>query len=242
MTVAQRNKGFTLIELLVVIAIIALLIGILLPALGQARLAGRKTVDLANQKQLNTAAASYASEIKDKIPSFTVLGGQADPAYYGSIMPDDPSSGLVAGDLRAQAQGGSDLAAASAQAIYILRKRGDRSDIAVIDNWIPHVLYSHLVLQDYLASRLPEKLVVSPQDRNRLAWQADPRAFDRGDITPAPGGESAPGTNPGKRWPYSSSYEFAPASYSPDRGDAPNYSTVTQGAQHNTYGITNAAR
>ncbi len=239
MLAESRKKAFTLIELLVVIAIIALLIGILLPALGQARLAGRKAVDLANQKQMATATSSYASEVRDGMNAFTVQAGR-DAAYYNQVMPDDPSVGLNAADLRAQAAGGTDLAAASAQAVYILRKRGDRTDIQAIDSWIPHVLYTHLVLQDYLASRLPERLVVSPQDKVRLAWQADPKAFDRGEILPAPSG--APGTNEGKRWPYSSSYEYVPASYSPDRGDAPNFSTVTQAGQHRMYQITNAAR
>ena len=136
MLAERRNKAFTLIELLVVIAIIALLIGILLPALGQARLAGRKAVDLANQKQLATATSSYASEVRDGMNAFTVQAGQS-AAYYAQTMPDDPATGIVAADLRAQAAAGSDLAAASAQAIYILRKRGDRSDIQVIDSWIP---------------------------------------------------------------------------------------------------------
>jgi prepilin-type N-terminal cleavage/methylation domain-containing protein/prepilin-type processing-associated H-X9-DG protein len=61
----KTRAGFTLIELLVVIAIIALLIGILLPALGKARSAGRTAVCLSSQKQMATALASYFGENDD---------------------------------------------------------------------------------------------------------------------------------------------------------------------------------
>jgi prepilin-type N-terminal cleavage/methylation domain-containing protein len=54
-----RSKGFTLIELLVVIAIIALLIGILLPALGNARLLGYQAVSLSNVRQIMVAQLQY---------------------------------------------------------------------------------------------------------------------------------------------------------------------------------------
>ncbi len=69
MNSTTRTRGFTLIELLVVIAIIALLVGILLPALGAARAAARSTVSMSNLRQLGTVIHTYALEHKDSFPN-----------------------------------------------------------------------------------------------------------------------------------------------------------------------------
>ena len=71
-TRVQRH-GFTLIELLVVISIIALLIGILLPALGAARQTARQTQDLSNMRQWVIANVTWAVDNKSLLP----VGGSA---------------------------------------------------------------------------------------------------------------------------------------------------------------------
>lgn len=69
-----RRAGFTLIELLVVVAVIAILIGILLPALGRARASGWSVKDLALQKQLVTGLIAYATSNNNYIPGLNTSG------------------------------------------------------------------------------------------------------------------------------------------------------------------------
>ncbi len=65
---ARGVGAFTLIELLVVIAIIALLIGILLPALGRARDQAKTMLSLNNVRQLTVALTTYAGDYEGKFP------------------------------------------------------------------------------------------------------------------------------------------------------------------------------
>lgn len=64
-------SGFTLIELLVSISIIALLIAILLPALGQARETARQVTCLSQFRQHGIAVHAYASDNKGRLPIST---------------------------------------------------------------------------------------------------------------------------------------------------------------------------
>jgi prepilin-type N-terminal cleavage/methylation domain-containing protein/prepilin-type processing-associated H-X9-DG protein len=68
MRTKTNREGFTLIELLIVIAIIALLIGILLPALGKARESARGLICMSNLRGNTTALLLYSNDYKGSFP------------------------------------------------------------------------------------------------------------------------------------------------------------------------------
>ena len=81
----SQSRGFSLVELLTVIAMIAILSGLLLPALGRAQRRATAVTCLNHQKQFALALEVYAGDTGAYVPN----------SYYGvNTLPDDGTSVL----------------------------------------------------------------------------------------------------------------------------------------------------
>jgi len=74
-----KKAGFTLIELLVVIAIIALLMGILMPAMSRVRESAKRAVCSSQVKQIGVAMAAYASDNESSMPVYNSNNTNTNP-------------------------------------------------------------------------------------------------------------------------------------------------------------------
>lgn len=88
---ARVRTGFTLIELLVVIAIIAILAGLLLPALARAKLKAQGIQCMNNTKQVMLACHQYVGDNNDRFPGAFHGGAAQNP------VPNDPAGSWVGG-------------------------------------------------------------------------------------------------------------------------------------------------
>src|SRR2546423_8053146 len=86
----NSRRGFTLVELLVVIGIIAVLIGILMPALVKARREAQRVTCLANVRQLHAGIMLYCNDNHDWLPSSANVVRVAPGLQNDHMeMPDD---------------------------------------------------------------------------------------------------------------------------------------------------------
>ena len=185
------HGAFTLIELLVVIAIITLLVSILMPALRDARRTAKLVLCQNNMSQYGKIMVSYSTDFKDTLFSFTWRAGARGITAPPAGMPTPAN----------------DTGAMAYQAVDIIHRNGVGNAASLPwnqNNWSPNMYYSHLVLQDYAAMKLPSPTAVCPEDKMRGIWWQDP------DNVLSNGASVA-------RQGYSSSYAWVPALWIPDR-------------------------
>lgn len=114
----MRRKGFTLVELLVVIAIIALLMGILMPALSRVKQLAFRLVCGTNLSGIGKAMMIYANDYDDELPR---AGGRSSEWQQNSVI-WNASDRKAAYKLNADGSGG---AATITSSLYLLVKYTD---------------------------------------------------------------------------------------------------------------------
>lgn len=195
------NRAFTRVELLALLAVAGIGASLLAIGASETRAASKLASSTANLQSIGVRSFSFAADRADQTPVFSWRGG---------VVPDSQFA-----DLRAQAAGGNDIAATGAQAVDIIRRRSNQPAFPVQANWIPHIAFSHLVLADYAAQRLPSFDFISPADPVTLS-------LARQNVT-------------GSRVGFASSYEWHPFLWQQERRSGGLFQGVTQASTHSTF-------
>ena len=212
MTNRFKKRGFTLVETVAVVGTVSLLLGVLAPAVKQARVSARGSVSAANLAFIGQGTAMYAADNQGKLFTYTWTPGRHD-------FPDGKSR-----------QSTSFTEAAAFQNWALLMRRTGRISgedrILNASTRAPHRKYSHLILMDYLDLPFPSQHFADPLDANLLQWQANPTDISLANNIPYAVGANVPAgfddpsgwniTGVRQRWAFSSSYMRTVAAWNPD--------------------------
>jgi hypothetical protein len=207
-----NNRGWSLPEALILSVLLTVLVCALVVASSDQRRRSRLAASHDNLKFFGSGTESYAADTNGEFWTYTWLPNVQYAPWVGPAA--------------------TRYDAASNQAIDIIRRNTPRTDLGAIGSWIPHLLYRHLPLLDYLGLALPSQHVVSPEDRVLTTWQRNALSNNLRSL-PSPPPDSGQFT---VRWAYSSSYESGAAFWSRDSSvviDGVVHSTFTQGPTHN---------
>jgi hypothetical protein len=182
----SRDRGFAALEVVAAAGIAVVAAALVCVAGERTRRAARLGDDVEDLRRIGAMTGAFGG---DRGGVFWTFGWKAGESK--SIYPDLNNAA-------------TNLQAAANEAVDILRRVAGREDLPPISNWYPHLMYSHLVLEEYAGGGLPSGLWISSADANRLAWAGDPEGFDAGEF----GDDQPPPSASNKRWPYSGSYQL----------------------------------
>ncbi len=220
----RSQRGFTLIEALAVSLTLLVLVAVVAPVLGQPGRLARLQTSRDNLRFWGFASGMYMGDFGARIPAYSwELQETYEVAGHGPLL-------MNRGSQDAHAWQNTD----------ILRRLTGRiegpSRIKFIQSFYVHRRWTQLVLIDYMhIDLLSDRRAIDPRDRNLLVWHNDPLGFEQAGPYPEPDPSEIalePEIPLLQRWPFASSYQPVPASFSPD---------VRQGFSARTIGPTDTS-